>query len=112
MSSRKIFETVLPDGRKSCLYGNETGDKEVYIDGVWGFTFTNGTCKLNLFTIAPVEDPKFERREVAIRVSMQASTMFALRDFLNNQCRVLEEKGLFKQVEIAQGEPAEPSSTD
>lgn len=95
MTVRQIFETPIDDGKTARLFGKEAGDAEIHIDGAWGLTYTGaGTCKINLYTVAPNEDNNIERREVAARLTMTAQTMFALRDYLDSNCKTLQEHGV------------------
>jgi len=91
MTTRKIFETTLPDGKKTELYGKGTGDQEIHIDGAWGLMISSGNCKINLYTLVPTEDHDVERREVAARITMSIPTLFALRDFFDAQVKFLQE---------------------
>lgn len=92
MTVRKIFETKEESGRIVELYGNETGDPEIYIDGAWGFTYVNGVCKITTYTVVPTAEPNHERREVAARIIMSLPVIFALKDYLIGQCKRLEEQ--------------------
>ena len=105
MSARKIFD-LKDDERTLQLYGDEAGDPEIYIDGAWGFMATHGICKVTTYTIAPTEEPNFERREVAVRLTMTLPVLFALRDFLNMQCKKIEDTA--QDIEAA----AEKDSTE
>lgn len=109
MTMRKLFTTDLPDGKKAHLYEKEGGDQEIYIDGAWGFTFTQGACKLNLYTVVPTAEQGIERREVAARITMFAPTFFALRDFLIRQCEFLEEQ-FEERLEDQTGDDADEES--
>lgn len=98
MASRKVFEMELPDGKTAILYGNDAGDNEIFIDGMWGLTYSSaGICKIHLYTTAPEANDRVERREVVTRLTMAALTLFAVRDFLIDNCKQLEERG-FVQV--------------
>ena len=116
MSPRKIFETELPDGGKAHLYGSEAGDQEIHIDGAWGFTFASGACKINLYTIAPTAEKNLERREVVARITMVVPTLFALRDYLDRQCKMLEKDGIVfasrESAEAAGERPKDPDKSD
>lgn len=95
MTERLIFESRLDDDRTARLFGKEAGDTEIHVDGAWGLTYTGGgTCKINLYTVAPNEDSEIERREMVARVTMTTQTMFALKDYLDKNCKILLERGL------------------
>jgi len=89
------------------LFGKESGDLEIHIDGAWGFTYVSGACKINLYTVAPTSEENYERREVVARVSMVPPVFFAMRDFLDQQCKRLEEKGFILSPEGLSEELAE-----
>lgn len=93
MSSRKIF-SVLEGEQRIELFGRESGDLEIHMDGAWGFTYVNGACKINLYTVAPTSEENYERREVVARITMPPPMLFAMRDYLDQQCKRLEEKGI------------------
>lgn len=98
MSAHKIFESKDGD-RTIHLYGDEAGDPEIYIDGAWGFMAAQGMCKITTYTTAPTEEPNFERREVAARLTMTLPVLYALRDFLNKQCKRLDDAA--QEIEAA-----------
>lgn len=103
MSSRRIF-SELDGERKIELFGKESGDLEIHMDGAWGFTYVNGACKINLYTVAPTSEENYERREVVARITMLPSMLLAMRDYLDQQCKRLEERGL---VSLSGGPPEE-----
>ena len=111
MTARKIFSQTQPDGTEVHLYGKDDGDNEIHIDGAWGLTYINGACKINLFSTAPTE-PKnsIERREVAVRIVMAVPTVFALKDYLVDQCKHLQEKGVVRTEDQSQQTPVESTT--
>lgn len=116
MSSRRIF-SLLEGDKKIELYGKESGDLEIHIDGAWGFTYVGGACKINFYTVVPTSEENFERREVVTRITMLPQVLFAMRDYLDQQCKRLEEKGIIMSSEdiaeeIAQRLPAPEKSED
>ena len=98
MSSRKIFSKLEGEKRLE-LFGKESGDLEIHVDGAWGVAYTNGICKLQFYTVAPIIEEKYERREVAVRIAMVAPIFFGLRDYLIEQCKRLEEGGIVSPPE-------------
>ena len=111
--TRIIFEKDDGDGRTIKLYGKDTGDLEIFVDGAWGLTFINGVCKLNLFTVAPDAEGEPERREVAARISMALPTFFSLRDLLVSQCEDLEQRfGLRTESTEAELKPEESAEAE
>ena len=96
MTSRVIFEQVNSEGKKIQLYGSETGDLELYTDGAWGLMFANGTCKVNLYTVADLGDPtdSTERRDVVARLAMPLHVFLGMREFFNKQCDELVKAGV------------------
>lgn len=110
MTVRKIFNLKEESGRIVELFGNETGDPEIYIDGAWGFNFVNGICKITTFTVTPTIEPDHERREVAARILMTPPVLFALRDYLIRQCKVIEEQLLSVSAEDIQALTAKQSA--
>lgn len=100
MTVRKIFTTTMPDGRQAELYGKEVGDLEIYVDGAWGITASPTGVKINFFTVTPTEEAN-ERREVVARLVMSLNVFFQLREFLDIQCKKLEEGGMVVQVDRA-----------
>ena len=109
MSSRKIF-SVLEGEQRTELFGRESGDLEIHMDGAWGFTYVNGACKINLYTVAPTLEKNYERREVVARLTMFPPMLFAMRDYLDQQCKRLEEKGVLLSPEQLTKEAAEQLS--
>lgn len=93
MSSRRIFSMSGGD-QKIELYGKESGDLEIHMDGAWGFSFVNGACKINLYTVVPTSEDNYERREVVARITMLPPVLFAMSKYLDQQCKRLEEKGI------------------
>ena len=110
MSSRRIFSRQEGD-QKIELYGKESGDLEIHIDGAWGFTFVGGACKINLYTVAPSSEENYERREVVARITMFPPVLFAMRTYLDQQCKRLEEGGMILSPEELAKEMAEKIST-
>jgi hypothetical protein len=90
-----------------CKVASSFGDQEIHIDGAWGLTYTAGTCKINWYTVAPVSDDQIERREVAVRITMGAPTLFALRGLLETQSKSLEERGVVMLIEASDDEAAD-----
>ena len=106
MSSRKIFSELEGD-RRIELFGKESGDLEIHMDGAWGFTFVGGACKINLYTVAPTAEENYERREVVARITMLPPTLFAMKDYLDQQCKRLQERGIILSSEELTEELAE-----
>ena len=93
MSSRKIF-SILEGEKRLELFGKESGDLEIHMDGVWGFTYVGGACKINLYTVVPSSGDNYERREVVARITMLPPMLFAMKEYLDQQCKRLEERGV------------------
>ena len=110
MSSRRIFS--MSEGDKNIeLYGKESGDLEIHIDGAWGFTYVGGACKINLYTVAPTSEENYERRDVVARITMLPPVLYAMRDYLDQQFKRLEERGIVASPEELAKEAAEKVST-
>ena len=116
MTVRRIFASKISDTEEAHLYGKEAGDQEIHIDGAWGLTYIRGICKINLYTIVPTAEEGVERREVAARITMVVPTLLAMRQFFNELCDTLEEKGLVTSTEEHISEtvekPSEPDKTE
>lgn len=93
MSSRRIF-SMTEGERKIELFGKESGDLEIHMDGVWGFTYVGGACKINLYTVVPSSEDNYERREVVARITMLPPMLFAMKEYLDQQCKRLKERGV------------------
>ncbi len=111
MSSRKIFSAQEGD-LKMELYGKESGDLEIHIDGAWGLTYAGGACKINLYTIAPTTEDNYERREVVARITMLPQVLFALKSYLDRQCKRLLEMGIVLSPEELPKELAEKFASE
>ena len=90
----------MANGQQAELYGKEFGDLEIYVDGAWGVTASSTGIKINFFTTIPTEEP-IERREVAARLVMSLNVFYQLREFLDIQCKKLEEGGMVVKIDPA-----------
>lgn len=102
MSGRKISE-VVADGSKIELYGQEGGDREIFVEGIHGFTISGGNVKMNLYTVAPDSTPQLQRREVVGRLVMPLPQFMQFVQFSNNQAAQIQEA--FAQAQQAAAEP-------
>ena len=111
MTERILFDTQLADGRKAELYEKEGGTPEVYVDGAWGFLFSRGICKINFYTVAaaltagvPAEQQP-ERREIAVRLTMNSPALIELSNYLVRQIDRLAQDGVLPIEEVSATPP-------
>ncbi len=100
MSDRQIFT----DDKGSVLYGRSEGDLEIHVDGVWGFTRSGATAKVNFYTRALNTDGDNpvpgERREVAVRLAMSIDNFISVARYLNKQADDIESELLTMPPEL------------